>query len=348
MREFRIGDRPVGDGAGCFIIAEAGVNHDGKVEDAHRLVDAAAEAGADAVKFQTFDAEALATADAPKAAYQIETTGAAESQRDMLKKLELPRDAHAALKAHCEQRGLVFLSTPFDSGSIEFLARLGVLAFKTPSQEIINLPYLRQIARHRRPMIVSTGNSTMAEVDAAVMTIEPERAPFALLHCVSQYPAAAETANLRAMATLRAAYDVPVGFSDHTLGTAVPIAAAALGASIVEKHYTLDRGRAGPDHRASLEPSELAALVRDIRLAEAALGDGRKRPAAGEPELGRAARKSLVAARDLPAGTVLDAAAIAAKRPGTGLSPALLDLVVGRRLRTPLAEGAFITLDVLG
>ncbi|MBM3561209.1 MAG: N-acetylneuraminate synthase [Alphaproteobacteria bacterium] len=348
MDGFPIGERHVGDGSRCFIIAEAGVNHDGKVEDAHRLVDAAAEAGADAVKFQTFDADALATADAPKAAYQVETTGAAESQRDMLKRLELPREAHAALKAHCEQRGLVFLSTPFDPGSIDFLVRLGVLAFKTPSQEIINLPYLRQIARYRRPMIVSTGNSTMAEVDIAVATIEAEQAPFALLHCVSQYPAAAAATNLRAMVTLKAAYGVPVGFSDHSVGTAIPIAAAALGAKIIEKHYTLDRSRAGPDHRASLEPGELASMVRDIRLVEAALGDGRKRPAPGEPELGRAARKSLVAARDLPAGTVLDAEAMAAKRPGTGISPALIDFVIGRRLRRPVAEGAIITLDVLG
>jgi len=347
MGGFHIGERRVGDGGPCFIIAEAGVNHDGIVEDAHRLIDAAAEAGADAVKFQTFDADALATADAPKAAYQVETTGAAESQRDMLKRLELPRAAHAALKAHCEQRGLVFLSTPFDAGSVEFLAELGVLAFKTPSQEIINLPHIRQIARHRRPMIVSTGNSTMAEVDIAVATIEAEQAPFALLHCVSQYPATAATANLRAMDTLKAAYRVPVGFSDHTIGTAVPIAAAARGAHIIEKHYTLDRSRSGPDHRASLEPAELATLVRDIRLAESALGDGRKRPAAGEPELGQAARKSLVAARDLPAGTILDAEAMTAKRPGTGISPAYMDFVLGRRLRSPLAEGAVITLDVL-
>lgn len=348
MTSFRIGDRTVGSGHPCFVIAEAGVNHDGDVEIAHRLVDVAAAAGADAVKFQTFDTDALITADAPKAAYQIETTGAAESQRDMLKRLELPRDAHARLKLHCEQRGMVFLSTPFDPASIDFLAALGVLVFKSPSQEIINLPFLRQMARHRRPMIVSTGNSTMGEVDAAVRTIEAEATPFGLLHCVSQYPAEAASANLRAMDTLARAYRVPVGFSDHTLGTAVPVAAAALGATMIEKHYTLDRGRAGPDHRASLEPAELVALVRDIRSAEAALGDGRKRPAPGEPEVGKAARKSLVAARDLAAGTVLDPDSVAAKRPGTGLSPALTDLVLGRRLRVALAKGALITFDVLG
>lgn len=347
MTSFRIGDRTVGNGHPCFVIAEAGVNHDGDVEIAHRLVDVAADAGADAVKFQTFDTDALVTKDAPKAAYQIETTGAAESQHEMLKKLELPRDAHARLKVHCEQRGLLFLSTPFDPPSIDFLATLGVLAFKSPSQELINLPYLRQMARHRRPMIVSTGNSTMGEVDAAVRTIEAEAAPFGLLHCTSQYPAAAASANLRAMDTLARAYRVPVGYSDHTLGTAVAIAATALGATILEKHYTLDRRRSGPDHRASLEPGELASLVRDIRSAEAALGDGRKQPAPGEREVGVVARKSLVAARDLPAGTLLDFDSVAAKRPGTGLSPALTDLVLGRRLRVALKEGALITFDVL-
>jgi N,N'-diacetyllegionaminate synthase len=347
MTQVTIGERSIGEGYPCFIIAEAGVNHDGEVELAHRLIDVAAEAGADAVKFQTYDASALATANAPKADYQIATTGADETQLQMLRRLELPRSAHAPLKAHCEERGLIFLSTPFDPGSVDFLADLGVLAFKTPSQEIINLPFLRQIARHRRPMIVSTGNSTLAEVDAAMRVIERERASSVLLHCVSQYPAAAADANLRAMDTLARAFGVPVGFSDHTLGTAVPIAAAALGATVIEKHYTLDRRRAGPDHRASLEPAELRSMVNDIRAVEVALGDGRKRPVDAEADVGRAARKSLVAARDLSEGTVLDADAIAAKRPGTGLSPALTELVLGRRLRVPLAKGAFITFEVL-
>jgi len=348
MTPLAIASHLIGPGHPCFVIAEAGVNHDGDVDLAHRLVDIAADAGADAVKFQTYETDALITPDAPKAAYQVETTGGAESQRDMLKKLELPRDAHAALKAHCERRGLVFLSTPFDPGSVIFLAELGVLAFKVPSQEIINLPFLRQIARYGRPMIVSTGNATMGEVDAAVRTVEAESAPFALLHCVSQYPAEPRDINLRAMATMAQAFGVPTGFSDHTLGTAVPIAAAALGATIIEKHYTLDRARTGPDHRASLEPGELASLVRDIRAAEAALGDGRKRPAPCEPEVGLAARKSLVAARDLAAGTVLAVDDLSAKRPGTGISPALTDLVVGRRLRAAVPGGALISFEALG
>jgi N,N'-diacetyllegionaminate synthase len=347
MTSFTIASHHIGPGRPCFIIAEAGVNHDGDVELAHRLVDVAADAGADAVKFQTYETDALITRDAPKAPYQIETTGSAESQHEMLKKLELPRDAHAALKAHCERRGLVFLSTPFDPGSVVFLAELGVLAFKVPSQEIINIPFLRQIARHRRPMIVSTGNANMAEVDAASRAIEAGSVPYALLHCVSQYPAEPRDINLRAMATMAQAFGVPVGFSDHTLGTAVPIAAAALGATIIEKHYTIDRSRPGPDHRASLEPGELASLVRDIRSAEAALGDGRKRPAPSEPEVGRAARKSLVAARDLDAGTVLAESDLAAKRPGTGISPALTDLIIGRRLRSDVAAGTLIGFDLL-
>jgi N-acetylneuraminate synthase len=347
MTQVMIGSRLIGAGQPCFVIAEAGVNHDGDVEIAHRLIDVAAAAGADAVKFQTYETDALVTADAPKAPYQLETTGKDESQHQMLKRLELPRQAHAPLKAHCEQRGLVFLSTPFDPDSADFLARLGVFAFKTPSQEIINLPFLRQIARYRRPMIVSTGNSTVGEVDAAMRVIEREQAPVVLLHCVSQYPAAPADANLRAMHTLEKAFGVPVGFSDHTLGTAIPIAAAALGANLIEKHYTLDSKRTGPDHRASLEPDELKSMIAGIRTVEAALGDGRKRPAASEAEVGRAARKSLVAARDLAAGTVLDSDSIAAKRPGTGLSPALTDLVLGRKLRVPLAKGAFITLEAL-
>lgn len=330
-------------GQGCFIIAEAGVNHDGDHDIAHRLIDIAADCGADAVKFQTYSTDALASTDAPKAAYQI--TGDNESQHAMLKRLELPRAFLGSLKAHCEGRGLVFLSTPFDPGSAEFLAKLGVLAFKTPSQELINLPFLRQIASYARPMIVSTGNGTLAEVEAAMNAIQP--APVALLHCVSQYPASPADANLRAMDTLARAFGVPVGFSDHTLGTSIPIAAVALGATVIEKHFTLDRTRPGPDHRASLEPDELKAMVRDIRAVESALGDGIKRPVKAEAEVGRVARKSLVASRDLEAGAVLKTSDLEAKRPGTGLSPALTDLIVGRKLRASLTKGALITLESL-
>lgn len=345
--EITIGRARIGTGHPCFIIAEAGVNHDGDIALAHRLVDVAADAGADAVKFQTFDADTLATADASKAAYQLETTSTSETQRSMLKRIQLPRDAHRALKAHAESRGIVFLSSPFDEASAEFLANLGVLAFKIPSGELINLPLLRQIARYGRPMIVSTGMATLAEVDAAAREIESEGAPYALLHCVSLYPTPPEHANLRAMATLASAFSVAVGFSDHTLGTAVSIAAAALGAAIIEKHYTVDRNRAGPDHRASLEPAELARMIADIRAVGAALGTGRKHPAVEEAAVAKAARKSLVAARDIAAGVALDELDLVAMRPGTGLAPDLLRLVLGRRTRIPISAGTVIELDML-
>lgn len=342
-----VGSRLIGAGSPCFFIAEIGVNHDGDVDMAHRLIDIAADAGADAAKFQTYETDALVAPDAPKAPYQVETTGAAETQHAMLRRLELPKTAHPELKAHCERRGLIFLSTPFDPPSAAFLADLGVLAFKTPSLELVNLPFLRQIAKYGRPMIVSTGNSTLSDVDLAVGVIESESAPFALLHCVSQYPANASDSNLCAMKTLSAAYNVPVGFSDHTLGTAVPIAAVALGASVIEKHFTLDRLRPGPDHRASLEPDELKRLIADIRSVESALGDGRKRPRGSEADNGNAGRKSLVAARDLAAGAQISYSDLTAKRPGTGVSPALVDLIVGRKLRAAVPQGKPITFDAL-
>lgn len=340
--------RLVGQGHPCFVIAEAGVNHDGDVELAHRLIDVAADAGADAVKFQTYETDALVSAGAPKARYQIETTGADESQRDMLKRLELPRQAHDALKRHAESRGVVFLSTPFDAGSAAFLRDLGVSAFKLPSQELINLPFLAQIAAYSRPMLVSTGMATIGEVASAMDTIERSGAPpVALFHCVSAYPAEAEDANLRAMATLSAAFGVPVGFSDHTLGTAVALASIALGATVLEKHFTLDRTRPGPDHRASLEGRELAQMIAEVRLVEAALGDGRKRPQAKELGNGLAARKSLIAARNIAAGVPLSPDDIIVQRPGTGLPPAVIDLVIGRALTRSIVAGTPITRDLL-
>lgn len=342
-----IGDRIIGPGKPCFIIAEAGVNHDGDMDLAHRLIDVAADAGADAVKFQTYVTDLLVTADAPKAAYQIDTTGSNESQWAMLKRLELPRAAHPALKTHAEDRGLVFLSTPFEESSADFLASLGVAAFKIPSQELTNLPFVRHVARIGRPMIVSTGNGDMEEVAAASKAISAAGAPYALLHCVSQYPADIADANLSAMASLASVFGVPVGYSDHTLGLTAPIVAAALGATIIEKHYTIDRKRPGPDHRASLEPDDLADMVKAVRDAERSLGDGVKRPMPSESDVGRVARKSLVAARDLDGGRVLEAGDIAIRRPGTGLSPAFLDLVIGRRLRHGMKAGDLLALSSL-
>lgn len=323
---------------GCFVIAEAGVNHNGDMDLAHRLIDAAAQAGAHAVKFQTFRADRLASAQAPKAAYQQAATGMAESQLDMLRRLELDEAQHVELMRHCAGSGILFLSTPFDEDCADLLARLGVEAMKTPSGELTNQPYLAHVARLGLPMIVSTGMADLAEVTQAVATIEAAGAPpLCLLHCVSAYPAPPEDVNLRAMDTLARCFGVPVGFSDHTQGIAIPLAAAALGARVIEKHLTLDRSLPGPDHQASLEPAELAAMMDGIRAVLAALGDGRKRPAAREAEVAAVARKSLVLARALPAGAVLCPADLAAKRPGTGIPPGRAAELVGRKLRRPLA-----------
>jgi N-acetylneuraminate synthase/N,N'-diacetyllegionaminate synthase len=343
-----IAERTIGSGAPCFVIAEAGVNHDGDRAVAERLVDAAAQAGADAVKFQTFAAERLVTVDAPKAEYQKAGAGAGESQYEMLRRLELSAEAHRGLLARAAERRILFLSTPFDEESADFLADLGVAAFKLPSGEVTNLPFLAHVARKGRPIILSTGMSTLEEVAAAVDAIKASGdPPLALLHCVSNYPADPAEANLRAMASLAERFRVPVGFSDHTLGIEVSLGAAALGASILEKHLTLDRTRSGPDHRASLEPAELSALVEGVRKIERALGDGRKRPMPSEAAIAAVARKSLVAARDIPAETTLTSELVVSRRPGTGLSPAVRDEVVGRTLRVSVKKGTPLTLEML-
>ena len=348
VRAIDIAGRRVGKGQPCFIVAEAGVNHNGNLDLARRLIDMAAEAGADAVKFQTFRAERLVTPGAPKAQYQMATTDPSESQFAMLKELELSEQAHRNLMACCAERGILFMSTPFDEGSADLLENLGVAVFKVPSGEITNLSFLDHVARKGKPMIVSTGMASLGEVEAAVAALRGagnER--FVLLHCVSSYPAAPADANLRAMKTLARAFGVPVGYSDHTPGIEVALAAVALGACVIEKHFTLDRTLPGPDHKASLEPGELMALVRGIRTVEQALGHGRKEPAPSEAGTAVVARKSLVAARDLPAGVALTDDMIAVKRPGTGLPPAMLSEVAGRTLRTSVSAGTVLTLDML-
>ncbi len=335
---FVVGERRIGGGAPVFVVAEAGVNHNGDVALALSLVDAAADGGADAVKFQTFRTDALVSRAAPKAGYQVETTGGAESQRDMLARLELTLADFARVQERCAKRGVVFFSAPFDEASADALERLAAPLFKVPAGEITNLPFLRHVAAKRRPMIVSTGMSTLAEVGEAVAVIRAAGdPPVALLHCVSAYPAPPDEMNLRAMDTLRERFGVPVGLSDHTLGLEVALAAVARGAAIVEKHLTLDKAMPGPDHRASLDPGEMAALVRGIRTVESALGDGDKRPTPSELDTRRVARKSLVAARALRAGERLTEDAVAVKRPGTGIPPAELSRAVGRRLRRDVA-----------
>ncbi|MBP2316262.1 N-acetylneuraminate synthase [Azospirillum soli] len=331
-----------------LVIAEAGVNHNGDLELAHRLVDVAADAGADIVKFQTFRADRLASGSAPKADYQRATTDGAESQRDMLRRLELTAEAHLALQAHCAHRGIEFLSTPFDEESADFLLSIGIRRIKVPSGEVVNLPFLEHLARTGLPMLLSTGMADLEEVAEAVNTVRRAgTSDLTVLQCTTDYPARPEDANLRAMASMASAFGVPVGFSDHTLGIECALAAVALGAVVIEKHVTLDCGLPGPDHAASLEPKALAALVRGIRTVEAALGDGIKRPAEAELRNRAAVRKSLAASRDLPAGHRLEPGDIVVRRPGTGLAPALAGRTVGKALRRDVAEGMPFTEDDL-
>lgn len=338
MVKFEIAGRPIG-GARCFVIAEAGVNHNGDLARALEMIDVAAEAGADAIKFQTFRAALVAAAAAPMAEYQ-KVTGA-KSQLDMLRELELDRDAHVALAAHAASRGIAFLSTPFDDPSADMLAELGMAAFKIASGEVTNTPFLARIAAFGRPMIVSTGMADLAEVAQAVSCLQANGAPpFALLHCVSLYPAPAAAANLRAMETLRAKFGVPIGYSDHTLGMHIALAAVGLGAEILEKHFTLSRTLPGPDHAASLEPDELRQMIRELREIESALGDGIKAPNPLEAEMIRVARRSLVAAREIGKGQTLTATDFVALRPGGGVEPARLSGLVGRAAPEALPTGS--------
>ncbi|MDO4319650.1 MAG: N-acetylneuraminate synthase [Bacteroidales bacterium] len=316
-----------------IIIAEAGVNHNGDLDIARRMVRAAREAGADYVKFQTAVPELVISAFAPKAEYQKETTGAAESQLDMCRAIHLPLTDYAGLAELCRLEGIGFMSTPFDLVSIDCLDALGMDWWKIPSGEITNLPYLRKIASKGGRVILSTGMSTLDEVEEAVAVLERGGIPrhdIILLHCTTQYPTPMKDVNLRAMLALTAVGCGAVGYSDHTQGITVPVAAAALGARVIEKHFTLDRNMPGPDHKASLEPDELAAMVRAVRDVEQALGSGEKVVAESERPNIEVARKSIVAARDIRAGETLTPENITVKRPGNGISPMLWDEVVGR------------------
>ena len=334
--------------AHTLVIAEAGVNHNGDLDLALQLVDIAADAGADLVKFQTFSADRLATRSARKADYQASTTGADESQHSMLRRLELSEDAHRMLIAHCAQRGIGFFSTGFDIECVDLLVRLGLQRFKIPSGEITNLPYLRhvgQLARHGSPVILSTGMATLGEIDAALGVLEgagTARRQITVLHCNTDYPTPAHEVNLRAMTSIAQAFGVAVGYSDHTQGIAVAIAAVALGASVIEKHFTVSRSLPGPDHPASLEPGELKSMVAAIRTIEQALGDGIKRPTPGELKNRPVARKSLVALQPIAAGELFSADNLGAKRPGSGLSPMRWDELIGRPATRAYAADALI------
>jgi N,N'-diacetyllegionaminate synthase len=314
-------------------IAEAGVNHNGDLELAKQLIDAAAEAGADLVKFQTFNANRQVTRAAKKADYQNQTTDSTESQYEMLRRLELTVDMHHELIAHCAARNIGFFSTGFDIESVDLLVSLGQDHFKIPSGEITNLPYLRHIGQLGKAVIFSTGMATMGEIEAAIDVLGQAgtpRANITVLHCTTEYPTPMDEVNLRAMQSIHTAFGVAVGYSDHTSGIEVAIAAVALGACVIEKHFTLDRNLPGPDHKASLEPEELKAMIAAIRNIEIALGDGIKRLTPSEVRNKPIARKSLVAIRAIKAGEVFTAENITAKRPGTGISPMRWDEFIGQ------------------
>nr|WP_325212019.1 N-acetylneuraminate synthase [uncultured Oscillibacter sp.] len=328
-----------------YIIAEAGVNHNGNLGLALKMVEAAHAAGADCVKFQTFIAESGVSRYAEKAAYQKETCGEAESQLDMVKKLELPFPDFLKLKARCDELGIAFLSTPFDLESVAFLDTVGMPFWKVPSGEATNLPYLLAVARTRKPVVLSTGMCEMEEIRGAMDVLRGGGTPeITLLHCNTEYPTPYGDVNLRAMAAMRERFGVDVGYSDHTPGIEVPIAAAALGAVIIEKHFTLDRNMEGPDHKASLEPEELAAMVRAVRHIEAALGEGEKRVSPSEARNRDIARKSLTARRAIKKGEVFTEENLTVKRPGVGVSPMRWFEVLGTRAKRDFEEDERIEL----
>jgi len=319
-----------------FIIAEAGVNHNGFLAIAKKLVDSASDAGADAIKFQTFNAEKMVSIYAPKAEYQKKTTGTNESQLEMLRKLELDESAHKELFDYCKQKNILFMSTPFDLESISLLNKLGLEIFKIPSGEITNLPYLREIGSLKKRVILSTGMAEMEEIKNAVDIITESGTPkenITVLHCNTEYPSPYEDVNLLAMLTIKEVFNVHIGYSDHTIGIEIPIAATALGATIIEKHFTLDKNMEGPDHKASLDPDELTVMVRSIRNIEKALGNGIKKPSPSELKNRVIARKSIVAYKDIIQGEVFSCENLTVKRPGTGINPMKWDSILGKTAR---------------
>lgn len=343
-KRINIGDKTVGAGAPVFIIAEAGVNHNGSFSRAKKLIDAAAAAGADAVKFQTFDPETLATKTAGKADYQKANKKRNESQQAMLRKLQLKREDHAALKSYAEKKGLLFLSTPFSMSDALFLKELGLAAIKVSSSDANNIPYLRHIASFGLPIILSTGMADMEEITESVDALKQSgNKQIVVLHCTTNYPTPFPEANLRAIVTLKRELGVVVGFSDHTLGDEAACASVALGAQVLEKHFTLDRKLPGPDHKASLEPLELREFVQHIRNVEKALGTGRKIPWKSEREIAKVARKSLVALRAIKKGEIFTEKNLTTKRPGTGLPPKEYDTVIGTRAARDISADTLLT-----
>jgi len=348
MRKVKIGNKLVGDGEPVFIVAEAGVNHNGDVGLAKKLVDAAKDTGADAVKFQVFKAENVLIKNAEKAKYQKETTGSEESQYEMIKKLELTGEEFKELADYASEKDIMFLASPFGKESVDLLDKIGVPAFKVASGEITNFPLLKYVARKGKPIILSTGMATLREIDEALRAIRDQGVhDVILLHCVTSYPAKVEDVNLRAMQTLKNVFKLPVGFSDHTLSIIIPVVVVALGAVVVEKHFTLDRNLPGPDHKASLEPPELKKMIEAIRNVEKALGDGIKRPSKEEERIKKVVRRSIVAKVGIPKGTIITEDMLDTKRPGTGINPKYIDLIVGRKARKNIGKNRLMDWEMV-
>lgn len=340
----KIGDRLVGPGLPCFIIAEAGVNHDGSLEKAKRLVDVAVAARADCVKFQSFKTDKLLLPSLEKCDYQRVGDGTEGSYADMIRRLEISEQMHRELFDYCKERGIMFLSTPFDNDSTDLLDRLGVRAFKIDSGNLNHPQHLEHIAKKGKPIILSTGMATIGEIDEAVKTIfSTGNRQLILLHCTSNYPPQPSDVNLRAMTTLQYQFNVPVGYSDHTVGLPVTLAAVGHGAVAIEKHFTLDRSAKGPDHLASLEPDELIQLVKGIRMIDQALGSSRKEPVPSEKAVADSLRRSVVCIKPISQGTVITADMLAIKRPGDGIAPKFFDLIVGRIAQKDIPANSVIS-----
>jgi N,N'-diacetyllegionaminate synthase len=344
MKKIRLDNRKLGSGEPCFIVAEAGVNHNGDIDLAKNLIDEAKKANADAVKFQAFKAERIASIYARKTAYQIRTTKRNESQLAMLKRLELSDEEFKELYDHSKKKNIIFLSSAFDKESVDLLDNLGVPAFKIASGEITNFPLLAYIAKRGKPVILSTGMSTLKEIREALSVIRKNGTKdVILLHCLTSYPAKDQETNLRVIETLRQKFRVPVGFSDHTLGITVSIAAVALGAVLIERHFTSSRDLPGPDQKASLEPNELKEMISTIRTVEKALGNGVKKLTEEEKQIRKDVRKSVVARVKIPQGTVITEDMLDTKRPGLGIEPKYLNRIIGKRAKRDMMPDEFIT-----
>lgn len=345
MKPIKIKNKIIGEGRFCFIIAEAGVNHNGRLDLAKKLIDVAKEANADAVKFQTFKSEGLVSERTEMAEYQKKNIGKEESQLEMLKAVELSYKDFEELKDYCDKKEIIFLSTPHTEDAIDFLEPL-VPAYKVGSGDLTNLPFLRKIAQKKKPIVLSTGMSNLEEVKEAVETIKKAgNEQIILLHCTTNYPCPFEEVNLRAMLTLKKEFGLAFGYSDHTLGFAVPVSAVSLGAQVLEKHFTLDKNLPGPDHKASLNPEELKEMIIAVRNVEKALGDGLKKPNSSEERIAKVARKSIIAKIDIAKGQIITKEDLIIKRPGTGLASKYLDRVIGKEAKRDIRKDSLISFE---